>query len=90
MILAGQGGGMLKTGRYLRYAENQQVGPTAFGVDAKVWGGNRLLCQDHLSRFRDWMASELSSTKNVPSRVGQGDRKPDHCARPFANVRQPR
>jgi hypothetical protein len=26
MILAGQGGGMLKTGRYLRYAENQQVG----------------------------------------------------------------
>lgn len=26
MILAGQGGGMLKTGRYLRFAENQQVG----------------------------------------------------------------
>ncbi len=26
MILAGQGGGMLKTGRYLRYAENQPVG----------------------------------------------------------------
>ncbi len=26
MILAGQGGGMLKTGRYLRYAENQSVG----------------------------------------------------------------
>ncbi len=26
MILAGQGGGMLKTGRYVRYAQNQQVG----------------------------------------------------------------
>ena len=25
-ILAGQGGGMLKTGRYLRYAENQELG----------------------------------------------------------------
>jgi hypothetical protein len=26
MILAGQGGGMLKTGRYVRYASNQQIG----------------------------------------------------------------
>ncbi len=39
MILAGQGGGMIKTGRYLRYAENQQVGRLhlallkQFGVD---------------------------------------------------------
>ncbi len=39
MILAGQGGGMIKTGRYLRYAENQQVGRLhlallqKFGVD---------------------------------------------------------
>jgi len=26
MILAGQGGGMLKTGRYVRYSQNQQIG----------------------------------------------------------------
>ncbi len=39
VILAGKGGGMLKTGRYLRYAENQQLGRLhlsllhGFGID---------------------------------------------------------
>lgn len=39
MILAGQGGGRLKTGRYLRYSENQPVGKlhlallNAFGIE---------------------------------------------------------
>lgn len=39
IVLAGKGGGMLKTGRYLRYAENQQLGGLhlsllqGFGID---------------------------------------------------------
>jgi hypothetical protein len=39
VVLAGKGGGMLKTGRYLRYAENQQLGGLhlsllrGFGID---------------------------------------------------------
>lgn len=45
MILAGQGGGMLKTGRYLRYAENQEIGRLhmslldMFGVDSDSFAG---------------------------------------------------
>ncbi|PHR90672.1 MAG: hypothetical protein COA78_34705 [Blastopirellula sp.] len=44
MVLAGQGGGMIKTGRYLRYAENQPVGKLhlallqQFGVDTDSYG----------------------------------------------------
>lgn len=40
MVLAGQGGGMLKTGRYIRYSKNQEVGSLhlsllkKFGVEA--------------------------------------------------------
>ena len=40
IVLAGKGGGMLKTGRYLRYSENQELGRLhlalmqKFGVDA--------------------------------------------------------
>ncbi|MEM7146322.1 MAG: DUF1552 domain-containing protein [Verrucomicrobiota bacterium] len=40
IVLAGQGGGLLKTGRYLRYSENQELGRLhlallkKFGVDA--------------------------------------------------------
>ena len=39
IILAGQGGGMLKTGRYLRYSKNQELGRLhmalmqKFGID---------------------------------------------------------
>ena len=43
-ILAGQGGGMIKTGRYLRYAKNQQLGRLhlallqKFGIKADSFG----------------------------------------------------
>jgi len=43
IVLAGQGGGMLKTGRYLRYAENQQLGRLhlsllqGFGIDIDAY-----------------------------------------------------
>jgi len=43
IVLAGKGGGMLKTGRYLRYAENQELGRLhlalmqKFGVDAESY-----------------------------------------------------
>jgi len=46
MILAGQGGGHLKTGRYVRYAENQQLGRLhlsllrMFGVERDEFGGS--------------------------------------------------
>ena len=46
MILAGQGGGMLKTGRYLRYSENQELGRlhlallNKFGVERESYGGS--------------------------------------------------
>lgn len=46
LILAGQGGGMLKTGRYLRYAENQELGRLhlsllqKFGVNSSEFGGS--------------------------------------------------
>jgi len=46
IVLAGQGGGMLKTGRYLRYAENQQLGRLhmsllqMFGVETPSFGGS--------------------------------------------------
>lgn len=46
MILAGQGGGMLKTGRYLRYSENQELGRlhlallNKFGVRTDSYGGS--------------------------------------------------
>jgi len=46
IVLAGQGGGLLKTGRYLRYAENQQLGRlhlsllNMFGVDGDSFGGS--------------------------------------------------
>ena len=45
-ILAGQGGGRVKTGRYLRYAENQQLGTLhlallqQFGVALDHYGGS--------------------------------------------------
>ncbi len=45
-ILAGKGGGMLKTGRYLRYAENQQLGNLhlsllqGFGVPADSYANS--------------------------------------------------
>ncbi len=45
MILAGQGGGMLKTGRYLRYAKNQELGRLhlallqRFGVSVDSFSG---------------------------------------------------
>ena len=44
IILAGQGGGMIKTGRYVRYAENQQLGRLhlallqKFGIDVDGFG----------------------------------------------------
>lgn len=46
IVLAGQGGGRIKTGRYLRYAENQRLGRLhlsllqAFGVDTDEYGGS--------------------------------------------------
>lgn len=46
MVLAGQGGGMLKTGRYVRYAANQQVGRLhlsllqKFGVSTESFAGS--------------------------------------------------
>ncbi|MDB4786499.1 hypothetical protein OAG29_00875, partial [Planctomycetaceae bacterium] len=46
MILAGQGGGMLKTGRYVRYSQNQQIGKLhlsllqKFGVEKAAYGEN--------------------------------------------------
>lgn len=46
IVLAGQGGGMLKTGRYVRYAENQQLGRLhlallhKFGVQQDSFGGS--------------------------------------------------
>lgn len=44
VILAGQGGGMIKTGRYIRYAENQQLGRLhltllqKFGIETDTFG----------------------------------------------------
>ena len=46
IVLAGQGSGMLKTGRYVRYAENQQLGRLhlalleKFGVPQESFGGS--------------------------------------------------
>ena len=46
IVLAGQGGGMLKTGRYVRYSENQQLGRLhlallqKFGVEVDSFGGS--------------------------------------------------
>jgi len=46
MVIAGQGGGLIKTGRYLRYAGNERLGRLhlallqAFGVDADSYGGS--------------------------------------------------
>ena len=46
IVLAGQGNGMLKTGRYIRYAKNQQLGRLhlalleKFGVPLKAYGGS--------------------------------------------------
>lgn len=46
MILAGQGGGMLKTGRYVRYSQNQQIGKLhlsllqKFGVEKAAYAQN--------------------------------------------------
>ncbi len=46
IILAGQGGGLLKTGRYVRYAENQQLGGLHLsllqkaGVPLESYGGS--------------------------------------------------
>lgn len=46
MILAGQGGGMIKTGRYLRYAENQPLAKLHlallrnFGIDLPSYGAS--------------------------------------------------
>ena len=46
MILAGQGGGMLKTGRYVRYSSNQQIGRLhlallqRFGVPVESFAGS--------------------------------------------------
>ena len=45
IVLAGHGGGLLKTGRYLRYAENQRLGRLhltllqKFGIDVEGYGG---------------------------------------------------
>ncbi|MFT5125122.1 MAG: hypothetical protein ACI9QL_004233 [Candidatus Omnitrophota bacterium] len=45
LILAGQGNGRLKTGRYLRYAENQEISKLhlsllqQFGVETNTYGG---------------------------------------------------
>jgi len=46
IVLAGQGRGMLKTGRYVRYAKNQQLGrlhlalANKFGIPLKSFGGS--------------------------------------------------
>jgi len=46
IILAGQGGGMLKTGRYVRFSENQQIGKLhlalldKFGVEGDSYAGS--------------------------------------------------
>ncbi|MFT5326462.1 MAG: hypothetical protein ACI8P0_004337 [Planctomycetaceae bacterium] len=46
IILAGKGGGMLKTGRYVRYSENQQLGKLhlallqKFGVEPESFAGS--------------------------------------------------
>ncbi len=46
IVLAGQGGGMLKTGRYVRYSENQQLGRLhlsllrKFGVEVGSYAGS--------------------------------------------------
>ncbi len=46
IILAGQGNGILKTGRYVRYAKNQQLGRlqlallNKFGISTKSYGGS--------------------------------------------------
>ncbi|QEG40126.1 DUF1552 domain-containing protein [Roseimaritima ulvae] len=46
IVLAGGGGGMLKTGRYVRYANNQQIGRLhlsllqKFGVETKAFAGS--------------------------------------------------
>lgn len=46
IVLAGQGGGRIKTGRYVRYAENQQLGRlhlallNRFGIEVDSFGGS--------------------------------------------------
>ena len=48
IVLAGQGSGRLKTGRYLRYAENQELGSLhlsllrLFGVDVTRFGESQM------------------------------------------------
>lgn len=55
IILAGGGGGMLKTGRYIRYSENQELGRLhlallqGFGVEAESFAG----CDKVLPGLRD-------------------------------------
>jgi hypothetical protein len=47
IVLAGKGGGMFKTGRYVRYSENQQLSRLhlallqKFGIDAGSFAGNK-------------------------------------------------
>jgi hypothetical protein len=72
VILAGKGGGMLKTGRYVRYAENQQVGRLhlallqKFGVKTDSFAGSSAVLPGlDGSDFRPWKERPFESWTKV-------------------------
>jgi len=72
LVLAGQGGGMLKTGRYVRYSENQQLGRLhlallqKFGVQTESFGGSSTVLPGlDGSDFTPWKERSFESWTRV-------------------------
>ena len=72
IILAGQGGGMLKTGRYIRYSQNQQLGQLhlallqKFGVEPDSFAGSSsALAGLDSSDFTPWHEQPFESWVKV-------------------------
>ena len=72
IILAGKGGGMLKTGRYVRYSENQQLGKLhlallqKFGVEPESYAGSSTaLAGLDSSDFSPWQERPFESWVKV-------------------------
>ena len=86
-----QGGGMLKTGRYVRYAKNQQLGRLAFDACYRNSASKPNRIGESSNRCRDWMAPTTNPIGNARSRawVRQQDGT-DHRPRSSSTVGQPR
>ena len=72
IILAGQGGGLLKTGRYVRYSENQQLGKLhlsllhKFGIERDSFAGSSTpLAGLDASDFAPWKERPFDSWVKV-------------------------